>query len=170
MTQEAPWFFDERAQAFSSLVLTGLPGVKVQPCAGRDTAIDLLVEVLKHGKPASPTPRRFGVQIVPYMDLPKVRDADERVLSRVGGNSVDSSLPVCVFVVGVRKPEGICRWVVEPVIEEGRPLLRRDVEGSWQPLDEAGVARLIGQVNAWYDARNEAPTPNSRGRPSQRKA
>jgi hypothetical protein len=77
---------------------------------------------------------------------------------------VDASLPLCVFVIGVRKPEGVYRWAVEPAVEEGRALLRRDTEGKWQALDETGAARLISQVNAWYDALNGGPTPRTQGR------
>lgn len=163
MTNEDPWFFRERALAFSSLVLTKVPDVKVQH-VDRDMAIDLLVEVLKDGRSTS---RYFGVQIVPYMDLPNIQDADERVLSHLGRNPFEAGLPLCVFVIGVRKPEGIYRWAVEPVVADGRALLLRDGETDWQPLDEAGAARLIGQVNAWYDALNGGSTPKPRGRHSK---
>jgi hypothetical protein len=162
MTKHDPWFFEERAVAFASLMLTKRHDVAVKPRAGADMAIDLLVEVRQDGKP---TPqRRFGVQIVSYMDLPSTRDADERVLSHLPRNRLESELPVCVFVIGVRKPEGLFRWYVEPVVEGGRPRLLREVKPSWQPLDEAGVDRLIEQVNTWYDASEESPVPASRSR------
>jgi hypothetical protein len=136
-------------------------GVQVRSYAGSDMGIDLLVELLKDGKPA---PRFFGVQLVPYLDLPDDRTANERVLSHTGRDPSEATLPVCVFVIGVRKLEGIYRWVVEPVIEEGRALLVRDGEPNWQVLDEAGAARLIDQVNAWYDALQRTLTPKRRER------
>jgi hypothetical protein len=149
MNKQEPWFIEERAVAFASLVLTSRKDVRVRAHAGADMAIDLLVEVLKDGKSAL---RFFGVQLVGYLDLPDIRHADERVLSHLSRSPSDS-IPICVFVIGVRKPEGIYRWVVEPIIEDGQPLLRRDGEPNWQALDETGVARLVDQVSDWYDAR-----------------
>jgi hypothetical protein len=70
MTKHEPWFIEERALAFASLVLTKRNTVAVRPYAGRDMAIDLLVEILKHGKS---TMRFFGAQIVGYLDLPTAR-------------------------------------------------------------------------------------------------
>src|SRR5262249_74749 len=163
MTNQDPWFFEERAFAFAKLVLTKRHDVR--PYVGTGTAIDLLVEIRTGG---NSTPRRlFGVQIVAYMDLPDTKDADERVLSHLGRDSLEAGLPICVFVIGVRKPEGIYRWLVETAINDGRAVLHRNVEASWQTLDEAGAARLIGQVNAWYDALNGNSTPKTRGQHSK---
>jgi hypothetical protein len=164
MTKQEPWFIEERGEAFAKLVLTEHHEVKVQSYAGTDMAIDLLVEILKDGKS---TLRFFGVQLVGYLDLPDVHDADERVLSHFGRDPSEAMLPICAFVIGVRKPDGIFRWVVEPVVENGRALLHRDGEGNWHPLDETGVGRLITQVNAWYDAFNGDPPPMARGRRSK---
>jgi hypothetical protein len=161
MTNQEPWFIGERAFAFASLVLTKGNDVAVRPYAGRDIAIDLLLEVLKDGKS---TMRFFGAQMVAYLDLPTIQNADERVLSHLGRDPFEAGLPLCVFVIGVRNPEGLYRWVVEPVVDANRALLLRDVAANWQTLDEAGAARMIGQVNAWYDAFNGVSTPRSRGR------
>ena len=161
MTKPDRWFMDERAFAFASLVLTKRNDVVVRAHAGTDMAIDLLVEVLKDGKS---TLRFFGVQLVAYLDLPNSQHADERVLSHLPRERFESTLPLCVFVIGVRKPEGIYRWYVEPVVEDGRRVLKTEVKPSWQTLDEAGVARLIGQVNAYYDAPDGGSPPKPRGR------
>jgi hypothetical protein len=155
MTKQEPWFIEERAFAFASLMLTACRDVVVHAHAGTDMAIDLLVEIRKKGKP----PRPFGVQMVGYMDLPDIRHAEERVLSHRA-----DSLPICVFVIGARKPEGVYRWIVEPVIEDGQAQLRQAAEPHWQVLDEAGAARLIDQVNVWYDARKSDFAPKGRGR------
>jgi hypothetical protein len=161
MTKQDPWFLEERVFAFASLLLTNRHDAIVRARAGSDMAVDLLVEILKNG---ASTLRFLGVQIVEYMDLPTIEDADEGVRSRLSEHPLEAKVPVCVFVIGVRKPEGIYRWVVEPVIDGGRAVLRRDTNGTWQPLDEAGAARLLDQVNAWYDALNGGPAPKARGR------
>jgi hypothetical protein len=164
MTKQEPWFIAERSRWFASLVLTKCNDVKIRPDVGDDKAINLLVEILKGGKP---TLRFFAVQIIPHVDLPSIKDADEQVLAHLGRNSLEAALPLCVFVIGVRKPEGIFRWVVQPVVEDGRALLHRDREAAWQTLDEAGATHLIGQVNAWYDALHGASTRQPRGRPAK---
>jgi hypothetical protein len=161
MRQQAPWFVEERAVAFASLMLTSNDGVAVKRSAGRDTGIDLLAEVLKNGKP---TLRFFGVQLVADLDLPPRAEADKHVLSHLGRDPFEAALPLCVFVIGVREPNGIYRWVVEPVVEDGRAELRRGAEGSWETLDKAGAARLIDRVTVWYDARHQDSGPRKNGR------
>lgn len=165
MAKQEPWFIEERAFAFVSLVLTRRQDVAVRPYAGRDMAIDLLAEILKEG---NPTLRFFGAQLVGYLDLPGTEKADERVLSHLGRDPFEAGLPLCVFVIGVRKPEGLYRWVVEPIVDEGRAMLtQRKGQGDWQPLNDSGVGRLIAQVNAYYDALNPGALPKPRGRTSK---
>src|ERR1700739_2015840 len=93
MTKQDPWFIEERAFAFASLVLTKQNDVIVRAHAGADMAIDLLVEVLKDGKS---TLRFFGVQIVGYIDLPDIQDADKPVLSHLGRDPLEAMLPISV--------------------------------------------------------------------------
>jgi hypothetical protein len=167
MSKREPWFFEERAVSFANLRLTKRNGVEIRSHAGSDMGIDLLVELLKDGKSSL---RFFGVQLVPYLDLPDPRSADERVLSHTGRDPLEATFPVCVFVIGVRKLDGIYRGVVEPAIQEGRALLVRDAEPNWQVLDEDGAVRLIDQVNAWYDALQGNPSPRGRERRAKKEA
>jgi hypothetical protein len=170
MTKQEQWFMEERAFAFASLVLTKRNDVAVRPYAGRDIAIDLLVEILKGGKS---TTRFFGAQMVAHLDLPTIQNADEGVLSHLGRDAFEAGLPLCVFVIGVRKPKGLYRWVVEPVVDNGRALLQphapsqRDDEAKWHTLDDAGAERLIAHVNLYYDALNAYSPPKPGGRNSQ---
>jgi hypothetical protein len=172
MSQHEPWFIEERAFAFASLMLTNRHDVAVRPHAGRDMAIDLLAEILKDGKS---TLRFFGAQVIGYLDLPTIGNADERVLSHLGRDPLEAGLPLCVFVVGVRKPEGLFRWVVEPLVDHGRAILQsqvftqRDEQARWQPLDDAGARRLVAQVNAYYDALNTGDSPKTGARNSKTK-
>jgi hypothetical protein len=168
MTKEDPWFFEVRAEAFVSLMLTKQNDVKVVPDAGplHDMALDLRVEILKGGKSKS---RFFYAQMVAHLDLPEMRRVELGVMSNgltLERNPIEKSVPICVFVIGVRKPEGIYRWVVEPVVEDGQASVRECLEANWHTLDEEGADRLIGQVNAWYDALNGRSTPKSQGRHS----
>lgn len=156
-----PWFYQDRAIAFAGLVLTQHGNVLIKPYAGQDLAVDLLVEILKNRKS---TLRFFGVQIIADMDLPTVEEAEKRVLAHLDHNASEAALPLGVFAVGIRKPEGIYRWNVEPVVEDGRPLLRPNTRADWKPLDGEAAARLIAQVNLWYDALHEAQDPVPPGR------
>jgi hypothetical protein len=164
MRKQNPWFFEERAFAYAALVLTERHEVAVRHYTGHDLAIDLLVEILKDGKS---TLRFFGVQLVPYLDLPAIQNAGERALGHRGRDPLEAGIPLSVFVIGVRKPEGLYRWAVEPVVENGHALLQRPAEGNWQTLDEAGATRLIARVNAWYDALNGSSFPKAGGRHSK---
>jgi hypothetical protein len=137
-------------------MLTKRNDVIVRAHADADMAIDLLVEVLKDGKSAL---RLFGVQVIGCMDLPDRRNMEQRVFSHLPGEVHEAAFPVCVLLIAVRKPEGLYRWLAEPVIADGRAQLHRDVESSWQVLDDAGAARLIGQVIDWYEARQGTPPP-----------
>jgi Domain of unknown function (DUF4365) len=161
MATKDPWFIEERAIAFASLLLTARNDVMIRNHTGSDRAIDLLVEVLKDGKP---TLRFFGVQLAGYLDLPDNLNGEKRGLTQLPGNALEGSLPVCVFVIGVRKPEGMYRWVVEPVVEDGRALLHQEGMPNWQALDEEGVGRIISQVNAWYDTFQANSMPKRRDR------
>ncbi len=167
MTKHEPWFIEERAFAFASLVLTKNHDVAVRPYAGHDMAVDLLAEILKDGKS---TLRFFGAQLIGYLDLPTTQNADERVLAHLGRDPFEASLPLSAFVIGVRKPEGLYRWVVEPMVDDGRALLQshaltqREEQAEWQPLDDAGTGRLIARVNAYYDALHVGAQPKPRGR------
>jgi hypothetical protein len=165
MKNEDPWFFDLRAEAYAKLVLTEQHDVRSYD--GSDVGVDLLVEIRTNN---AARPRRFGVQLVPYLDLPDLKDADERVLSHFGRNSDEATLPVCAFVIGVRKPEGVYRWIVEPVVADEQAVLRRDVPADWHPLDGSSVGCLIAQVNAWYDALNGAVPVKARGPRSKTQA
>jgi hypothetical protein len=171
MTKRESSVFQTAAEAFAALALTKRNDVKVLPYAGHDMAIDLLVQILKNRRP---TLRFFGAQVVPHLDLPDPKTVEAGVFSHAMiRDPFEDSLPICVFVIGVRKPEGIYRWSVEPVVEDGRAELRhrvvsrQDVMASWHPLDEAGANLLIGQVNDWYDARNGSSAPKSRRRHSK---
>src|SRR5690606_10814895 len=102
----------ERGEAYASLALTGHicysgPGLRRNRHGHRS------FEILKEGEASG---RFFCVQLANCMDLPSIQDADKFVLTHTGKDPFDLELPICVFVIGVRKPEGIYLWVIEPVI------------------------------------------------------
>lgn len=61
------------------------------------------------------------------------------------------SLPLCAFVIDVRKNVGYYTWIIEPAIESGNAKLLWNGESGWKNLDEAAVHALVDKVNRWYD-------------------
>src|SRR5436309_1321815 len=147
MPKQEPWFIKERAAAFASLLLTKRKDVLLR-ARSDDLPVDLLVEILKAGKQ---TLRLFGVQLVGCLDLPAAPDTEREVREHLPTDRPEIALPVCLFLIDVRNLQGLYRWLVEPAVEEGARL-NGTGEPTWRPLDDAGVADLIGQVNEWYDA------------------
>lgn len=168
MTKQHPWFVDERAIAFASLLLTKHAEVALRSqVAGQEEGLDLLVEILRDGKP---TLRFFGVQIAASLDMPNPSKVDERICFDVDKLYRTGGLPLAIFAIGVRQPEGIYRWLVEPIVEEDDVALQPQLTGPWQSLDDAGVERLIDRVNAWYEALNGGPTAKPSNRRPKRDA
>lgn len=161
MTTQAPWFLGERALAYVSLVLTKRNEVVLRTNGGSNTPTNLLVEILQDGKE---TMRFFGVRMDAVLDLPTNPKAVEGLFSHSENRPFDAGIPFAECRIGVRKPEGIYRWLVEPVIEEGRALLRYHEAGNWQTLDDEVAAEMIDRVNAWYDVLNGGSSSKPRGR------
>lgn len=161
MANNEAWFIEERAGRFASFLLTKnedvvLRDFTVRFRSDRAAVIDFLAEVRQGRKP---TMRFFGVQLLGWLSLPSTPSPDQELMERLPGERFDVTLPLCLFLIDVRKPEGSYRWVVEPVIQDGRPVLIRSKESEWQALDEPGVERLIRQVNEWYDALQSSVVP-----------
>lgn len=73
MNKTEPWFVMERTKAFASLLLTTRKDLVIQPHQDdSDDGVDLLVEVIKDGKP---TLRFFGVQLIGCTALPNIVEA-----------------------------------------------------------------------------------------------
>ena len=99
------------------------------------------------------------------LDVPEVAQAERYVLSHPK-LAKGTSVPFCVFAIGVRGPEGRYRWVAEPVIEEGRAYLDTHPRPQWVDLNEEAAAALVRRVSEWYDALQATLTPNTpSGRP-----
>jgi hypothetical protein len=150
MTKQDPWFYEERAFAFASLALTEVKDVAIRTRPGTDLSLDILVELLRKGQS---TLRFFGVQLKPYLDLPEPDKVDHDPGLPADWDPLEAAFPVCLFVIGVREPNGIYRWLAEPVIRDGHAELQAGATNSWHRIDKTEITRLIRQVRDWYDAR-----------------
>jgi hypothetical protein len=62
-----------------------------------------------------------------------------------------------------RDLDGRYCWIVAPVVEHGQAQLLRDNKPTvphdiWHKVDDAGIRRLVAEVNAYYDAVAGQPT------------
>jgi hypothetical protein len=157
MTEQEPWFVQERAVAFASLILTEQDNVSVRHQDGSE-AMDLLAEVRLYGKS---TLRFFGVKLLAAVNL-----ADAKAMALPPKAMEGVTLPVCIFVIGAAEPEGVWAWALEPVVEEAGAALRLCVLGDWQPLGRDTAAQVVKRVNAYYDALAGKQPARTRGRAS----
>jgi len=149
MPKKDPWFVEERAYAFSGLLLTSRNDLFLHQQRGIDKGIDLLVEVLKSGKHAM---RVFGVQLKGCISLPNSKEAIKAFSQIRKKSSVEMNLPLCAFLIDVKKNQGYSRWLVEPVVPMGEPRLMWNNDSEWQTLNEDALNTIVSQVTAWYDA------------------
>jgi hypothetical protein len=143
-------FLAERAELLAFVYLTRREDVIVNRLASADSGVDFLVTLTLGGVP---TGRMFGVQVKAH----EGSVASARELHSPGDLSLrdlaDVPLPLCLFVFTMSDDRGYYGWLKEPVVGAPRaPMLRLVDEVSWDELNDAGLARIIGSVNAWYDA------------------
>ena len=48
---------------------------------------------------------------------------------------------------------GYFRWILEPSLENGEPVLGYAQRMNFEPITPALLEYAVAQVNAWYDAR-----------------
>ena len=149
MNEKQPWFVEERATALASLLLTNRKDVVVQPARREDAGFDLLAEVLKNGVSAG---RFFGVQVAGRLELPSVEAINRDFRSDGRNGHAEFAIPLCAFLFDVRNNQGVYRWLMEPVLEDGIPKLDRVGDTRWARLDERTVNTIVDQVAGWYEA------------------
>ncbi len=62
------------------------------------------------------------------------------------------SLPVCVFVVNVRKNDAAYAWVAEPELKGGGVALNFFEHPEFHELNAEAVDQIIDRVRTWYDS------------------
>jgi hypothetical protein len=150
MKSDLRQFMAERANLLAFIYLTRREDVVVDRLASADSGVDYLVTLTLGGVP---TGRMFGVQVKAQegsvtspRDLHSPGDLSSRDVA-------DVPLPLCLFVFTMSDDRGYYGWLKEPVVASPRaPVLRLVDEVRWDDLDNDSLARIVGSVNAWYEA------------------
>jgi hypothetical protein len=141
------WFVEVRSEALAGAMLTSREDVRVRDEHQHDGTLDFLVEV-STGDPLSA--KLFVVQVKGTTSSDPA-DWMQNVKQLFRGRGSPVYMPVCVFVVNVRKNEAFYAWMAEPQVEAKGATLRFHENGEFRPLDTAAVSDIVDQVKAWYD-------------------
>ncbi|SOD02656.1 protein of unknown function [bacterium JGI 053] len=150
MIRDMRQFLAERAELLAFIHLTRREDLIVNRLESADSGVDFLVTLVLGG---APTGRMFGIQVQASegsatcpRDLHAPGDLPFRDVA-------DVPLPLCRFVFTMADDKGYYGWLKEPVVADRHaPVLRLVEDVRWDELDDEGLARIVGSVNAWYDA------------------
>jgi hypothetical protein len=149
MSNPQPWFVEERAEHLAMMHLTRRDDLRVT--RHRDhPGMDLLVTVVKDGVFSG---RQFGVVLRARMGGQKAPRIDSRSIGLEHERFRDVPFPVCMFFFSLDTDQGYYRWILEPAVDEGAPLLEMPGQMLLCALDPASLETIVARVNAWYDAR-----------------
>jgi len=152
MHEQQPWYVTQRAEALALVSLTSRNDVIIRPEHERADGLDLVVEVVDNARPAR---RVFGVQLQGRVSIAAEETETETFTIQLKDQAwlERLPLPVCQFLFSVKDSVGFYRWLSEPVIDEdGEPKLRLTGADTFKKLDTAALAKIVAEVNQWYDA------------------
>ena len=147
-------FFARRAEDLAFIHLTRRDDLIVNRIPSPDSGVDLLVTVARGGVP---TGRMFGVQVKGCGGSVRSPGDLECVLEQPHARSVaDAPFPLCMFVFTMDDDRGYYGWLKEPVHGTRRSVALRPVKQvGWAELDNAAMTKIVGAVEAWYDAKRQ---------------
>ena len=119
--------------------------------------LDLAVSLSETGTFSS---RRFDIEVRAALDDEVFADPDGRPGEpTVERRWLDLPSPAILFLIHAVMDEMKYRWLLRPVVENGRTDL--SARGNdWRELNPAALDHIVGEVAAWYDAaRRDAPRP-----------
>jgi hypothetical protein len=137
----------ERSEALAGVLLTSRQDVRIRDERKHDSGLEFLVEIYTGDHLST---RLFVVEVKGTTSS-NPNDWMQNVKQLFRGRGSPIYLPVCVFVVNVRKNKAFYAWVAEPQVEAKGATLRFHETGTFHPLDPAAVSDIIDRVKAWYD-------------------
>jgi hypothetical protein len=149
MSAPQPWYLTKRAEALAVVHLARRGELRVERNVF-DHGPNLLVSILREG---AFTGRQFGVELKARTSSARPPRMDAASLRRERERYQDMPFPVVLFLFVMMDDGGFYRWIVEPRVEDGAAGLNRDTGFSFEALTETALERIVGAVNAWYDAR-----------------
>lgn len=144
-------FIAERVRDLAVMYLTRRKDLEVRWEENSQEWVDALVEI--KGKD-TPGRRLFGVELRGTM-APVTDDHANKVL-RPSMQSMlrrgDFPFPVCLLYFTMQNNEGRFTWIAEPVLENGKPLLKYHGEADTRKFDKEALDGIVEKVNQWFDA------------------
>ncbi len=151
------WYVEERVESLAIMHLTRRPDLRVVREFREDgRVVDLLVAVAGTDRAGW---KKFGVGLGGRKESFRSGEANTE-MSHFLGQFLDQygepTFPYCLFYFTMDDGRGYVTWLAEPVVREGSPRLRFHRTADCAPLDRGAVDRIVGQVEAWYDAYHSA--------------
>src|SRR5215212_2379671 len=97
--------------------------------------------------------RPCGVAIVPRVAAEEPARIDP---DRIESEQIvfgQTAFPVFMVSFAAEEPAGEFRWIAEPQVQLGRPLLALNPSREFQPLTGDLLARVFTQIEEWYERR-----------------
>lgn len=149
MGSAQPWFVGTRAEAHAILQLTSRSGIEVARLP-ESAGIDLLLTLAEDGEPSG---RHLGVVVKPRTSEAEVPRLTPRSVRRERTLFAATTFPVCMVSFSPAGELGYFRWILEPSLEDGEPVLGYAQRTNFEPLSPTLWDQVLSQANAWYDTR-----------------
>ena len=149
MNNPQPWFVEERTEHLAMMHLTRREDLRVARHR-EHRGMDLLVTVLNDREFSG---RQFGVVLKARTSGSKPPRADSRTIAQEREHYRDVPFPVCMLFFSLDTDRGYYRWIVEPRVDEGSPVLEMPGQMIFCELSPSSLDTIVARVNAWYDAR-----------------
>ncbi len=153
---DAVWstFIAKRVKDLAVMYLTRRSDLEVKWPDNSEEWIDCIVEIKGKEKPSR---RVFGVELRGTMS-PVTDDHANKVLYPSMQNILrrgEFPFPVFLLYFTMENNEGRFTWIAEPVVEEGKPVLKYHGEADTRKFDKKVLDELAERINKWFDAMPE---------------
>ncbi len=147
-------FIAERVRDLAVMYLTRRNDLEVKWQDNSEEWIDCIVGIKGKEKPSQ---RVFGVELRGTMShvtddhANKVLYPSMQNLLRRG----EFPFPVCLLYFTMENNEGRFTWIAEPVLAEGKPVLKYHGKANTKKFDKKVLDELVEKINKWFDAMPE---------------
>jgi hypothetical protein len=148
MPFDEPWYLESQAEAYAILELTNRADVRVTRTP-RLPGLDLLLSLTG----SSGQVRHFGVVIVPRVIAAEPASIAPERIERDQEFFGEIAFPVLMLSFAADEPAGEFRWIAEPQIQSGRPMLMLNPSREFRPLTRDVLPRVFRQIEQWYERR-----------------
>jgi hypothetical protein len=148
MTDQKPWYFEERAEQLAIMLLTRLEGVQVSRM-GADPGVDLLVTIDSQHSAG----RLFGVEVKATKKMSSLVNSNgilkRDLATRLEKATKHYTFPVGVLIVEVISDAARFGWILKP--EAGQAIYTGNIHT--QVATKEVMRRSLEEVKRWYQRR-----------------